>query len=264
MKIVRFIDENDRICYGQQIDEKTAKRIVGDILGQFQITEQAAKITRLLAPITPPNIFCIGLNYRAHAAESGLELPDEPVIFAKPTTALLDPGQPILLPKSAPDEVDYEAELVIVIGKTARNVSEADALDYVLGYTCGNDVSARDCQIRRDKQWHRAKGFDTFFPLGPCIVTPDQIDGDSLDVRSVLNGQTLQDSNTSDMIFSCRTLVSFLSHQFTLLGGTAISTGTPQGVGFARKPPRYLKNGDTIRIEIDQIGHLSNPVALEA
>ncbi len=262
MKIIRFLDESGTEAYGQPVDEKTARLITGDLFGDFEVTSQAVGIATLLAPVAPPNIFCIGLNYRAHAAESGMTPPDEPVIFSKPTTTVLDPSGTILLPKCAPDEVDYEAELVIVIGTKARNVSESKALEYVLGYTCANDVSARDCQIRRDKQWTRGKGFDTFFPMGPVLVTPDEVDGDCLSIRAILDGQTVQDSTTADMIFSCRTLVSFLSHQFTLLPGTVISTGTPPGVGFAREPPRYLQAGQTIRVEIDGIGHLSNPVGL--
>jgi 2-keto-4-pentenoate hydratase/2-oxohepta-3-ene-1,7-dioic acid hydratase in catechol pathway len=263
MRIVRFVDQNGQVCDGQEIGQDTARLIAGDILGKYRVTDETARITRRLAPINPPNIFCIGLNYRAHAAESGLEIPRAPVVFGKPTTTLIGPGDPIVLPASAPEEVDYEAELAMVIGKRAKNVPEERALDFVLGYTCANDVSARDCQIRLDKQWARAKGFDTFCPLGPCLVTPDEIDGDHLAIRAVLNGKTVQDSTTADMIFSCRTLVSYLSHQFTLLPGTVICTGTPQGVGCARKPPLYLRRGDAIRIEIEGIGQLNNPVALE-
>jgi 2-keto-4-pentenoate hydratase/2-oxohepta-3-ene-1,7-dioic acid hydratase in catechol pathway len=162
----------------------------------------------------------------------------------------------------APGEVDYEAELVIIIGKRAHNVAEECALDYVLGYTCGNDVSARDCQLRLDAQWARGKSFDTFAPLGPCIET--DLDPDSCGIRSRLNGQVMQDANTDDMIFNTSQLVSYLSRCMTLLPGTAIMTGTPSGVGFARQPAVYLRAGDLIEIEVDGIGTLANPVRREA
>ena len=206
------------------------------------------------------NVIAIGLNYRRHAAEGGHQVPEFPLVFVKLTTSVIGPGDPILLPTDAPDEVDYEAELAVVIGKTARKVSEADALKYVLGYTCANDVSARDCQVRRDKQWARAKGFDTFCPLGPCLLIDPKQDPNALPIRCRLNGKVMQDSNTADMIFSVPRLISYLSHQFTLLPGTVIVTGTPEGVGVARKPPVFLRDGDTIAVEIDGIGELVNPV----
>jgi len=161
----------------------------------------------------------------------------------------------------APDEVDYECELAIVMGKAAHNVVEDEALDYVLGYTCSNDVSARDCQLRLDMQWARGKSFDTFAPLGPCIQT--EMDPDHARVCTRLNGQVMQDSNTSDLIFSCRKLVSYLSHCMTLLPGTVIMTGTPAGVGFTRKPPVFLRPGDVVEIEIEGIGVLRNRVIAE-
>ena len=217
-------------------------------------------VRRLLAPVQPVTAFAIGLNYLKHAQESKLPVPDHPLVFAKVTSCIIGPGDPIVLPADAPDEVDYEAELVVVIGKTARKVSEADALKYVLGYTCGNDVSARDCQVHRDKQWTRAKSFDTFGPLGPCLVTRDDLDSSKLPIRSRLNGKIMQDANTEDMIFSVPKLISYLSQHFTLLPSTVIFTGTPSGVGYPRKPPVYLRPGDEIVIEIDGIGELVNPV----
>jgi 2-keto-4-pentenoate hydratase/2-oxohepta-3-ene-1,7-dioic acid hydratase in catechol pathway len=220
-------------------------------------------ILKPLAPVYPPNILAIGLNYKRHADETGAAYPDRPLIFIKATTSLTAPGGPILLPAEAPDEVDYEAELAIIIGKACKDVLEKDVHDVVLGYTCANDVSARDCQKRLDKQWARAKSFDTFCPLGPVIVTPDEVDGDNILIRSILNDQVMQDSNTNDMIFSVRKLVSYLSRQFTLLAGTVILTGTPSGVGMARTPPVYLRDGDTITVELDGIGRLSNPVVAE-
>jgi len=263
MKIMRFLDPDGQVRYGQPIDERTAHVIEGDVFATPTVTDQIVGVAKRLPPVDPPNVYAIGLNYRKHAEESGMDLPPAPVIFIKATTAVTAASTPIVLPASAPDHVDYECELVIVIGRQARNVGEDSALDYVLGYTCGNDVSARDCQIKLDVQWTRGKSFDTFCPLGPVIVTPDELDGDNCGIRTILNGQVMQDSNTNDQIFSCRQLVSYLSHQFTLLSGTVIMTGTPSGVGFARKPPVSLKEGDEVTIEIDGIGTLTNPVVRE-
>lgn len=214
-----------------------------------------------MAPVEPPNIFAIGLNYRAHAVEGGEAIPKAPILFIKASSALAGTNQPILLPRVAPNEVDYEAELVIVLGKRARNVAEDDALDYVFGYTCGNDVSARDCQLRIDRQWARGKSFDTFAPLGPWIET--DLDPDSCAIRCRLNGKVMQDSNTKDLIFNTRHLISYLSHSITLQPCTVIMTGTPSGVGFARKPPVFLKAGDVVEVEIEGIGTLRNPVTRE-
>lgn len=265
MKIVRFLDEKGVVSLGEPADAglKTATRLKGELFGALERTGETVAVKKLLAPVDPPNLIAIGLNYRAHAAEGNQPIPDEPLIFVKLTTTVIAAGEPIVLPASAPDEVDYEAELAIVIGETCRKVAQADARGYVLGYTCANDVSARDCQIRRDKQWARGKGFDTFCPLGPVLVTADAIDPDNRPIRSRLNGKLMQDSNTSDMIFSTSYLISYLSHQFTLRPGTVIVTGTPQGVGVARKPPVFLRPGDTIAVEIEGIGELSNPVAAD-
>jgi 2-keto-4-pentenoate hydratase/2-oxohepta-3-ene-1,7-dioic acid hydratase in catechol pathway len=180
------------------------------------------------------------------------------MLFIKASTALTGPDHPIILPSVAPNEVDYEAELVVVIGKRCRNVSEDHALDYVLGYTCGNDVSARDCQRQ---SLARGKSFDTFAPLGPWIET--KLDPDSCAISSRLNGETMQNSNTSDLIFNVRQLISYLSNSTTLLPGTSIMTGTPSGVGFARKPPVFLKVDDVVEVEIAGIGTLRNPVLRE-
>jgi len=262
MKIARFESENGRICYGV-VDGRSAEQaqlIDGNVFGDFSVTERLAPVKKMLAPVQPPNIYAIGLNYRDHAEESGMQVPDLPCVFLKATTSLIGPQIPIRLPRSAPDEVDYEAELTVVIGKTCRDVDEQRALDYVLGYTCGNDVSARDCQTRIDRQWARAKSFDTFCPLGPWIVTADELDASDLRIRTLLDDQVMQDSRTSQLVFGVPKLVSFLSRQFTLLPGTVILTGTPPGVGFARKPQRFLRPGDTVTIEIEGIGRLSNPV----
>ncbi len=265
MKIIRHLTPNGPAHAALQTDG-SARAIEGDILGDFRVTDRVVQPGKLLAPLVPTNILCIGLNYTLHAAESGKDAPKWPVLFMKNTSALQNPGDAIELPvKNASTKVDFEAELVVVIGKRCKNVTKADALNYVLGYTCGNDVSARDWQ--RDfggGQWCQGKGFDTFCPLGPVLVTRDEIpDPQNLRVRSILNGETMQDQNTSHMIFSVATLIEFLSASKTLVPGTIIMSGTPHGVGFARTPPVFLKPGDTIAVEIDGIGTLSNPVINE-
>jgi 2-keto-4-pentenoate hydratase/2-oxohepta-3-ene-1,7-dioic acid hydratase in catechol pathway len=260
MKIIRFEDEAGTVRLGEPVGADRARLIRGDLFGSFSTTDEEVQVGRLRAPIEPVNIIAIGLNYRRHAEEGGMPIPEHPVVFSKLTTSLTDPGAPIVLPQDAPDEVDYEAELAVVIGKTARHVSADQAMQHVLGLTCANDVSARDCQVRRDKQWTRAKSFDTFCPLGPCLVIDPSIDPNALPVRSILNGKIMQESNTADMIFSVPTLISYLSHHFTLPAGTFILTGTPEGVGCARDPAIFLRDGDTIVVEIDQIGQLTNPI----
>jgi len=262
-RIARFRTKEGTVRYGVLADDQTLQPMDGDPFGEWQLTDEALPVAevRLLAPVSPPNIIAVGLNYRAHAAENGLPPPQHPVLFLKATTAVCGPDDDIVLPKMAPDEVDYECELVMVIGKTARNVEPADALDYVLGYTCSNDVSARDCQLRLDAQWARGKSFDTFAPLGPWIET--DLDPDQVNIRTRLNGKIMQDSNTSDLIFSCREMVSYISQCMTLLPGTVIMTGTPGGVGFARRPPVYLRPGDEVEIEIEGIGRLRNKVVSE-
>ncbi len=263
MKLARFVADDGRECVGRLVGARLAEPLVGELFGQLTFSSARVPVRAFLPPVAPPNIFAIGRNYRAHAAETGSKPPETPLAFLKATTALLADGQAIVLPESAPAEVDFEAELAIVVGRRARRVSEAAALDYVLGYTCANDVSARDCQ-RNDKQWTRAKSFDTFCPLGPWLVTADELDPDRCGIRSRLNGQVMQDADTSAMLFSCRQLLSYLSHQFTLLPGTVILTGTPEGVGMARQPPVFLRPGDRVEVEIDGIGTLSNPVASAA
>jgi len=265
MKIIRFQDGTGKTYYGTPVDDELACRIEGDLLGNHIVTEQCVKIKKILAPIIPPTILCIGLNYRQHAEETGAKIPEYPVLFMKGANALNHPGDPIVIPKVAPGEVDYECELAVIISKAAKNVPREEALQYVLGYTCANDVSARRWQKDGGgKQWCRGKSFDTFCPLGPCLVTTDQIPNpNDLRITTLLNGKTMQDSTTSDMIFDVPTLISFLSQGTTLLPGTVILTGTPQGVGFARTPPVFLKPGDHVTIEIERIGKLTNPVEEE-
>lgn len=220
----------------------------------------------LLSPIEPRAIFCIGLNYRKHAEETKAALPEFPVLFMKSPGAVHHPGLPIQLPRTLrSDTVDYECELAVVIGKAARNVPKARALEHVLGFTCANDVSARDWQKQGGGgQWCRGKTFDTFCPLGPVLVTPNEIpNANALKIATRVNGETLQESNTADMIFDIPTLIEFLSASTTLLPGTVILTGTPSGVGMARTPQRWLQPGDTVEIEIEGIGILRNPVEEE-
>lgn len=259
-RIARFRTAESLVAHGILEDGDTIRVIAGDLFGSWELTKQAYGLdeVQFLAPVAPPNILAIGLNYRLHALESGHELPDHPALFIKATTSLCHPGDAIVLPAVAPDEVDYECELAVIIGRKARNVSPDDALDHVLGYTCANDVSARDCQRRLDVQWARAKSFDTFCPLGPWIET--DLDPDHAGIRTRLNGQVMQDGNTDDLIFSVSELISHLSHSLTLLPGTVILTGTPSGVGFARSPQVFLRPGDVVEIEIDGIGVLRNPV----
>lgn len=217
---------------------------------------------KLLAPLpNPPKIICIGLNYHDHAAESGVPVPKTPVIFSKFSTAIIGPEEPIVLP-AVSNEVDYEAELVLVIGKKGRPKSESEAKDYIVGYTVGHDVSARDWQLRRDgKQWLSGKTFDTFAPIGPHLVTKDEVpNAMALPIRLRLNSETMQDSNTKELIFSPENIVSYLAQIMTLQPGDIIFTGTPPGVGFARDPKVFLKAGDVTEVEIEPLGVLRNPV----
>ena len=212
------------------------------------------------APVPRPGkLICIGLNYRDHAAESNMAIPKQPVVFSKFSTAVIAPGEPVVLPATS-EQVDYEAELAVVIGRRAKDVSLERALDYVLGYTCFNDVSARDFQFA-DGQWQRGKSCDTFAPMGPTIVTADEVaDPHRLSIKLILNGQAMQDSNTDRFIFGIPELIEFLSQTITLEPGDVIATGTPPGVGFARKPPVFLKSGDKMEVVIEKVGTLGNPV----
>jgi 2-keto-4-pentenoate hydratase/2-oxohepta-3-ene-1,7-dioic acid hydratase in catechol pathway len=265
MRIVRFVSSG-KVCLGQQLDDSTALEIEGDLFGTHRVTERKLRIEKLLAPLIPTDILCIGLNYRDHAKESNSQVPENPMLFIKSSNTLNNPFDPIPVPKLS-DMIDYEGELAVVIGKTARHVSRERALDYVLGYTCANDVSARDWQ--REKrlnggQFARGKSFDGFCPLGPCIVTADEIpDPNQLKLRTILNGQAMQDHTTSDMIFDVRTVIASLSSTMTLRPGAIILTGTPHGVGFARNPPVWMKQGDTVVVEIEKIGRLENPISRE-
>jgi 2-keto-4-pentenoate hydratase/2-oxohepta-3-ene-1,7-dioic acid hydratase in catechol pathway len=266
MKIIRYRDKSGNVGYATQQGDGSALELTGDIYNSPQVTQEKADVAKLLAPVVPSSIICIGLNYRRHAEETGAKFPEQPIVFFKGINTLLNPNEAIQIPQfMRSDEVDYECELAVVIGKPCKNVSRAMALEYVLGYTCCNDVSARDWQLKRGGgQWCRGKSFDTFSPLGPCLVTPDEIPNpNSLKISTALNGQMMQDWNTNDMIFDVPTLIEFLSGSTTLLPGTVILTGTPHGVGMAQKPPRWLRPGDQVDIEIEKIGTLSNPVENE-
>ena len=210
----------------------------------------------------PSKIICVGLNYRDHAEETGAEIPSAPLLFAKWPNTLIGPGEPIVLPADA-KEVDYEAELGVVIGTTAKHVSERDALDVVQGYICVNDVSARDLQFA-DGQWTRGKSPDSFCPVGPRLVAREEIDDpQALAIRCVLNGETMQDSSTSQMIFSVAEIIAYVTRVITLEPGDLIATGTPAGVGVFRDPKVLLKDGDEVSVEIEGLGTLTKPVEKE-
>jgi 2,4-diketo-3-deoxy-L-fuconate hydrolase len=216
---------------------------------------------RIHAPIArPQKVIGIGLNYEDHAAETGADIPEKPIVFAKYPNTVIGPGEAIRIPPIT-EQADYEAELAVVIGSAARNVSESGALDHVFGYTNANDVSSRDLQFSEGGQWTRSKSIDTFCPLGPFIATKDEIeDPQDLSIRCILNGEVMQDGTTSKMIFSVAELVSFLSQAMTLVPGDVIVTGTPPGVGSAGDPQVWLKAGDEVTVEIGGLGALTNPV----
>ena len=265
MKIARILLPDGIIRYARPLDDQgnTMEILSGDPFQGVHLTGELVTQFSLLAPMVPAVILCIGLNYRQHAEEMNSKIPKFPILFLKNPSALLDPGAPIRIPRNlASTQVDYEGELAIVIGKTCLNATRENALDHVLGYTVANDVSARDWQKEwGGSQWCRGKSFDSFAPMGPWIVTRDEIpDSNALRITTRVNKETLQDSNTSDMIFDVPTLIKFLSADTTLPVGTVILTGTPSGVGVGRTPQRWLQEGDSVEVEIEKIGILSNPV----
>jgi 2-keto-4-pentenoate hydratase/2-oxohepta-3-ene-1,7-dioic acid hydratase in catechol pathway len=264
MKWVRF-NHNGRPTYGlldgttiqptdHTWDDVLAGRPVLATNGEFPLAQ-----TSLLAPTgRPGKIVCVGLNYLDHCRETNTPIPERPLLFTKFTTAITDPGSDIAWSTALTNEVDFEAELAVIIGRRCRQVNEANALTYVAGYTAANDVSARDIQMG-DGQWVRGKSLDTFCPLGPIFVTADEIpDPQALSIRSLLNGRVMQDSHTREMIFSVATLIAFCSQAFTLEPGDILLTGTPHGVGLGRTPKLYMQDGDLITIEIESIGRLEN------
>ena len=268
MHIIRFIHAG-QTHFGRRIDDTftRARRMEGGLFEGLRETSDVLQVDRLLAPLVPTDILCIGLNYREHAKESGSAVPPHPMLFIKSSNALNHPGAPVLIPRRS-EQIDYEGELAVVIGpRDAKNVSREDAINYVFGYTIANDVSARDWQ--RDKnlgggQFARGKSFDGFCPLGPVLVTRDEIiNPNALKLKTSINGEVLQDHTTADMIYDVPALIESLSSTLTLRAGAVILTGTPQGVGMARTPPRWLREGDVVTVEIEKIGKLSNPVGRE-
>ena len=266
MRIFRYLDQSGKMGFGRFDQEGNTFLILQKGDGDFEATDERITPFQFLTPIDFRCIYAIGLNYRAHAGETGLEIPKYPMVFMKAPTATQNPGDPIVLPRYLrSDKVDFEGELGLVIGRPCKNVEPEEALSYVLGYVCANDVSARDWQKEKGGgQFCRGKTFDTFCPVGPCLTTADEIpDPSNLTVRSFVNDEKMQESGTDDMIFDVPTLISFLSGSTTLLPGTLILTGTPSGVGEARDPQRYLVPGDEVTVEIDGVGILSNPVVEE-
>jgi 2-keto-4-pentenoate hydratase/2-oxohepta-3-ene-1,7-dioic acid hydratase in catechol pathway len=219
----------------------------------------ALSAVSLSAPLIPGKIIAVGKNYAAHAKEMKGEVPKAPLLFSKYPSAVIGTGEAITWRKSITNEVDWEAELGVIIGKRGKDIPEAEAMDYIFGYTAANDVSARDLQNRIDGQWTRAKGMDTFCPLGPCVVTRDEIaDPQKLRVQTRVNDETMQDGNTEEMVYSVRMLVAYISQMFTLEPGDLILTGTPSGVGNGRTPPIFLKDGDVVTVSVEGIGTITN------
>ena len=265
MKIVRYTEAAGAIHHARLHSDGRLERLTGDLFGDLLPTGEPAAVERILAPLEPRAILCIGLNYRRHAAETGAAIPTYPVLFMKSPGAVQHPEAPITLPTTASShQVDYEGELAVVIGRTCRNVPRSEALEVVLGYACANDVSARDWQKQQrlgGGQWCRGKSFDSFAPLGPCLVSAAAIpDPQALTLQTRLNGTTVQAASTADMIFPVAEIIEFLSASTTLLAGTVILTGTPSGVGMAADPPRWLRSGDTVEVDIEGIGVLRNKV----
>jgi 2-keto-4-pentenoate hydratase/2-oxohepta-3-ene-1,7-dioic acid hydratase in catechol pathway len=264
-RIIRFQSLDGRVLYGHPNSAINSAAIVRDLL-DFEPTGERVGVHHVLAPIeSPPAIFCLGLNYRKHAEEIKTPIPEFPIVFIKTNNTLTGPNTNIIIPKCAsdPPEVDYEVELAVILKKACRDVRVEDAMEMVLGFTVANDVSARRWQgaKRGGGQWCRSKCFDTFLPLGPALVLNDgQIDPHHLRLSTTVNNEVRQNASTADMIFNVPQLISFLSQDTTLQAGTVILTGTPEGVGFTRKPPLYLAHGDHVTVSIDQIGSLSNDV----
>lgn len=263
MKILRCETTEDVLTYAALDDQGRAFEIEGDLFDSYRVTSREIDVRSRLAPVAPRQILGIGLNYLHHADESGMPHPKYPIVFHKTLNSVQGPDAPIVLPAGAPcTKPDYECELAVVIGRDCKDVPRDAALDVVFGYTCANDVSARDWQLDNGGgQWSHGKSFDTFCPLGPVLVTADEIPNpNDLGIRTILNGETVQDWRTDDMIFGVAELIEFLSAGTTLLAGTVILTGTPHGVGMAADPPRWLRDGDEVVVSIERIGDLRNPV----
>ena len=249
-----FVNEGEPAL---KIAERLIRRISKNLAG---VVSTPLKKVAILAPITkPPKIICLGVNYRDHARETGAAIPEEPILFMKPRTAIIGPNEEIAKPTFI-KQLDYEGELAVVIGKKTKNVPTAEAKNHVFGYTVFNDVSAREIQFR-DRQWTRGKSFDTFAPTGPCIATESQLKNtNDIGIRTWVNGELRQNGTTKNMVFSIEKIVHQLSRVMTLEPCDIIATGTPSGVGMAMNPQKWLKNGDVVRIEIEGIGVLENTV----
>jgi 2-keto-4-pentenoate hydratase/2-oxohepta-3-ene-1,7-dioic acid hydratase in catechol pathway len=254
MRIVRYQTKNDPARYGWLLENKIGP-IEGDIFGDYRRLEALTPLgeVKLLAPSQPTKILCIGRNYAEHAREQEAEVPKVPLLFLKPPSAILNPGEPIVLPRQS-QQVEHEAELVVVIGKRGRNITTDESHDYIFGYTIGNDVTARDLQ-KTDGQWSRAKGFDTFCPFGPWIDT--EFDPSDAIITCKVSGQPRQMASSRDMIFNVNELIAYLSSIMTLEPGDIIFSGTPAGIG-------ALLPGDTVEVEIEGLGKLTNPVVAQA
>jgi len=253
MKFLRYY-YNEQVYYGKLEENKIYPLVSNTIWNEnleFAKETLSLKDVKILTPSVPNKIVAVGLNYIDHAKEMNLAVPDEPVLFLKPFTSILEPDEKIEYPQQS-KQVDYEAELAVIIKKQAKNIKRENFKDYILGYTCFNDVTARDLQ-KKDGQWTRAKSFDTFSPFGPVCVTPDEVEPDDLKIEAILNGEVKQSSRTSNLIFKIDYLVEFISNVMTLLPGDVITTGTPPGIG-------PMQKGDTIDIKIENIGILRNHI----
>jgi len=277
-RFIRFVDEKGSISYGElssseitgKLEGKSATVLSGDPFTGLSRTGNKATIKKLLSPIESTPIFmCIGLNYAHHAKEANLEVPSYPVVFTKPADALAGPYDDILIHPEAQSQLDYEGELSVIIAKDAKNVSESDALDYVLGYTVGNDVSARNFQIPTSvsgNQFSYAKSFDRFAPIGPSVLLAKGVDPQKLHYTTKVNGDKRQETGTDDMIWTIKKIIAHLTRGTTLRKGTVIMTGTPSGIGLFMQPKGVglLKNGDVVEIEVDGIGSIANKMVFES
>lgn len=249
MKFARVLLQ-DKVCYAV-LEEAEARLIEGTVFGEFELTDEVHPLSsvRLLAPSQPSKVVCVGLNYAEHARESNMPVPDEPILFIKPSTSVIGPDEAIVYPGMT-KRLDYEAELGVVVKKRMKDVGPAEVCNYLLGYTCLNDVTARDLQ-KKDGQWTRSKSFDTFCPIGPWVV--DDIDPNNVEIELYLNGEPRQTSNTKEFVFNMENLLSFISRVMTLLPGDVVGTGTPSGIG-------PMIKGDQVEVRIEGIGSLKNQV----
>ena len=264
MRFLRFISKEYPEGVFAVVEKEKARVLSSNPLYSVEKTSELIaleEVEEFLPPVDPPNIVAVGINYREHVKETVAQIPSHPLIFLKSTNTLNAHKKPVMLPREAPNEVDYEVELAVVIKDRIKNIPEEEVLKHVFGYTIGQDISARDCQLKYDQQWARGKSFDTFFPLGPWIET--ELNPENVILRTKLNDSIMQEGSTKDMIFSVPYLISYISRMMTLFPGTIVITGTPGGVGFSRKPPVFLRTGDTLVSEIEGVGRMENSVTKE-